>query len=136
LQNYFGKPPITTIVGREKERAHIRQYLRRTGAWPEGVCGTDPNKNSALFTSLCPLYNLSPDFPPTLLVHGEEDTNVPFEQSAQLAEELARQGVSHKLVAIPRGVHGFEMKMKADPKVTAAFDEILGFLKKYLRPAH
>ena len=136
LQNYFGKPPITSNVGQEKKRAHIRQYLRLTGAWPEWVCGIDPNKNSALFKSLSPLYNLSPDFPPTLLVHGEEDTNVPSEQSVQLAEELARQGVSHKLMVIPKGVHGFEVKMKADPKVIAAFDEILGFLKKYLRPPY
>ncbi len=125
---------ITSSEGCGMERARIRKYLRRTGTWAEGVCGVDPAKDPDLFKSICPLYNISPDYPPTLLVHGEADTNVPFQQSVDLAEELSRCGVSHKMITIPDGVHGFETKMASDPNVGESFQGILQFLKKFTRP--
>ena len=125
---------ITSSVGCGAERARIRKYLRRTGTWAEGVCGIDPAKDSNRFKSICPLYNISPDYPPTLLVHGEADTNVPFQLAVDLAEELSRHGVIHKMISIPDGVHGFEIKMASDPNVGGSFQEILQFLKKFTRP--
>ncbi len=132
IRTLVGKSAITSSKGCANERAQIRRYLRRTGTWAEGVCGTNPESKHDLIKSLCPLYNISDDFPPTLLVHGEADTNVPYRQSLLLAEELARHGIDHKLVPIPDGGHGFETKMASDPKVVESFGEILRFLRKYL----
>ncbi len=125
---------ITSSEGCGAERARIRKYLRRTGTWAEGVCGVDPAKDPGRFKSICPLYNIFPEYPPTLLVHGEANTNVPFQQSVDLADELSRHGVSHKMISIPDGVHGFESKMASDPIVEESFQEILQFLKKFTRP--
>jgi pimeloyl-ACP methyl ester carboxylesterase len=33
-------------------------------------------------------------FTPTLLIHGEQDSDVPIQQSALMSEELARHGVA------------------------------------------
>ena len=41
-----------------------------------------------------------------MLVHGTADTDVPYEQSAMMAERLRREGVEHRLVMVPDGGHG------------------------------
>ena len=51
------------------------------------------------------------DYPPTLLLHGDNDTDVPFEQSTLMAKELARQGVQHEFIAMPGRGHGFDGAM-------------------------
>ncbi len=133
IEKFIRTTAVTSSKGCAAERARIREFLRRTGTWAEGVCGVDPTKDPERFKSISPLYNIAPDYPPTLLVHGEADTNVPFQQSVKLAKELKRYSISYKLISIPHGVHGFETKMAADPNVKESFKEILNFLKKYLQ---
>jgi acetyl esterase/lipase len=55
-----------------------------------------------------PIHHVSPDDPPMLLFHGTDDAWVPLEQSALLADALARAGVSHRLIVVPGVRHGFE----------------------------
>ena len=49
-----------------------------------------------------------------------------------MAQELKRQGVEHKFIPIPGGPHGFDRDIKS-PQVTAAFEEVLAFLRKQLK---
>jgi dipeptidyl aminopeptidase/acylaminoacyl peptidase len=42
---------------------------------------------------------------PVLIVHGEEDTNVPFGQALLLRRALRRYGVDHEFVSYPREGH-------------------------------
>ncbi len=44
---------------------------------------------------------------PVLLVHGDEDRNVPFPETLWLAERLAKQGVLYELLVFPDDVHSF-----------------------------
>jgi len=44
---------------------------------------------------------------PVLLIHGDDDRNVPFSESVDLAEALRRQGVSVETLVFPDEVHGF-----------------------------
>jgi dipeptidyl aminopeptidase/acylaminoacyl peptidase len=69
-----------------------------------------------------------------LLLHGDQDTDVPYEQSVTMAEALARAGVEHHLLTIPGGGHGFDSR-RDDPVVAGAFERVLSFLKQHVGPA-
>jgi len=112
-------------------RGRFYLYTRQRGLWPVEVVGHDPDKEPRLFDPFCPVRNVTRDYPPTLLLHGDNDTDVPFEQSALMAKELARQGVQHELIAMPGRGHGFDGAM-ADPEIAMTFDRVLTFLHKQL----
>jgi acetyl esterase/lipase len=54
-----------------------------------------------------PLYDLSRRRAPVLLVHGDDHRNVPFAESATLAEELRRLGIPVETLVFPDEVHSF-----------------------------
>src|SRR5262249_53414613 len=81
-------------------------YPRQNGLWTKEVTGFDPAKDKAKLDPYCPVRNVSPEYPPTLLVHGTEDTDVPYQLSADMAKELARHKVPHELVTVEGAGHG------------------------------
>jgi len=106
-------------------------YCRQHGIWPKEVAGYDPDTEPTAFTPFCPVRNVTIDYPPTLLLHGDKDTDVPYEQSVMMANELARVGVEHELITIPNGGHGFEGVGLKDTLVSKAFERILSFLEDH-----
>lgn len=116
--------------GRGKEKFYL--YCRQNGLWLQEVGGRDPVRDPAFFTPYCPVNLVTADYPPTLLLHGDQDTDVPYAQSVLMAAALARQGVTHELITIPHGDHGFDTDQAATP-VKAAFAQVLVFLEKHLR---
>jgi dipeptidyl aminopeptidase/acylaminoacyl peptidase len=44
---------------------------------------------------------------PVLLIHGDDDRNVPFNQSVDLAQALRRQGVEFEELIFPDEIHDF-----------------------------
>jgi acetyl esterase/lipase len=106
-------------------------YCRQQGLWGKEVTGHDPVEEPSAFISFCPLRNISAKYPPTLLLHGDKDTDVPYAQSVAMDAGLSRLGVEHQLITIPGGKHGFDGDMK-NPVVRDAFDAVLAFLKKHL----
>ena len=92
----------TSVIAEDETGRRERFYLytRQQGLWPREVVGHDPDKEPRLFDPLCPIRNVTKDFPPTLLLHGDRDTDVPFEQSVLMAKELERRGVD-EFIAIP-----------------------------------
>ncbi len=125
-----GKEPISEALS-EEARWPFYLYCRQNGQWPWEVVGIDPARNPSAFIPFCPLKNVGRDFPPTLLLHGTNDEDVPFEQSSLMAREMERKGVPHELVVIKNGAHGFDDKWE-DPQVQAAFQKVLAFLKRHL----
>jgi acetyl esterase/lipase len=90
--------------GRARGRFYL--YLRQNGLWTKEVTGFDPQKDRKKLDAYCPVRNVSADYPPTLLIHGTEDTDVPYELSAAMAKELARHNVAHELVTVKGAGHG------------------------------
>jgi acetyl esterase/lipase len=90
------------------ERSRFYLYCRQRGLWPREVVGLDPDRDPRRFDPYCPVRTVDPDFPPTLLLHGTGDTDVPYQQSVEMAAALERAGVAHRLVTIPDGGHGFD----------------------------
>ncbi|OPZ29815.1 MAG: Carboxylesterase NlhH [Lentisphaerae bacterium ADurb.BinA184] len=111
--------------GRGKDRFYL--YCRQRGLWPLEVGGRDPAQDPGFFVPYCPLRNVAADYPPTLLLHGDRDSDVPYEQSVLMARELARMQVPHELVTLPGKEHGFDGDMQA-PWMKVTFGKVLDFL--------
>ena len=126
----IGQTPISVLRGPRAE-SPIYLYCRQNGLWPNVVGGRDPALEPAFFAPYCPIRNINPDYPPTLLLHGDADTDVPYQQSVIMAEELSQQGIENELITIRDGPHGFDADL-SQPQVRAAFDAVLAFLAKHL----
>ncbi len=124
-----GATPLAATAG-PNQRGRFYLFTRQRGLWPVEVAGVDPSANPRAFDPWCPARNVTRDYPPTLLLHGDADTDVPFGQSEQMARELAARGVEHELVRIAGGPHGFDRDV-AKPEVAAAFEKVVAFLKRH-----
>jgi acetyl esterase/lipase len=114
-----------------RARGRFYTYLRQNGLWTREVTGFDPVKDKVKLDRYCPVRNVSPEYPPTLLVHGTEDTDVPYQLSADMAKELARHKVPHELVTVPGAGHGLaggDKKLVADAHAKA-----LGFIRAHMK---
>ena len=107
-------------------------YCRQQGLWPEQVAGQDPHQNPAWFSRYCPIQNVSGAYPPALLIHGDQDTDVPYQQSLEMAAALQHHQVSHQLLTLEGRGHGFDGAPSAadDPQLVAVFSRIVDFLKQ------
>ena len=113
------------------DRDQFYVYTRQHGLWPKLVAGLDPDTQSKAFDPYCPIRNVTRDYPPTLLLHGDEDTDVPYGQSQSMLRELQRSRVDSELITIAKGGHGFDHEMNA-PQVAAAFERVIRFLHQHL----
>jgi dipeptidyl aminopeptidase/acylaminoacyl peptidase len=67
-----------------------------------------------------------------LLLHGDADTDVPYEQSQLMAHALALAGVEHRLITIAGGPHGFDGAVDSQP-VRDSWQAVLAFLASHLQ---
>jgi acetyl esterase/lipase len=108
----------------------IYTYYRQQGTWPEEVSGFDRATVADKIVPYEPLKNVTPDFPVTLLIHGTDDTDVPYDESKKFSDELEKQGVPHQLITIEKGEHGLG---GGDPqKINAAFKSLHEFIVEHL----
>jgi dipeptidyl aminopeptidase/acylaminoacyl peptidase len=121
-----------TFASLTDKRHPFYLYCRQNGFWPQEVTGHDPRIDKKWFTEYEPIQNITPEYPPTILLHGQSDTDVPFQQSLLMSEELQRKGVDHELISNPEWGHGFDGVGKKDPKVVKALERISFFLNKYV----
>jgi acetyl esterase/lipase len=68
---------------------------------------TDPARLEQIAREISPVYHVSPDDPPTLIIHGDQDPLVPLQQSELIVERLKKAGVDTKLVVKKGGSHGW-----------------------------
>ena len=74
------------------ERGRFYLYCRQNGLWCNEVAGLDPIKDLEALVPFCPVRNVTKEYPPTMLLHGDQDTDVPHEQSIMMAKELRITG--------------------------------------------
>jgi acetyl esterase/lipase len=113
------------------ERFLLYLYARQSGHWIQEVTGLNPSLHKEELLKFCPIYHVTKDFPPTLLLHGTNDVDVPYEQSAFMRAALVKEGVPAKLITIPNGEHVFE-KDFANPVVQKALHQVIDFLQLHL----
>ncbi|GAB2474537.1 hypothetical protein GCM10027164_00530 [Algoriphagus taiwanensis] len=61
---------------------------------------------------------------PVLLIHGDDDRNVLFSESVELAEVLRKQGVEVEQIVFPDEVHSFLLHRNWVEALTATFEFI------------
>jgi acetyl esterase/lipase len=87
-------------------RGRFYLYCRQNGIWPNEVAGHDPHAEPKWFDPYCPIRNVTAKYPPTFLIHGTEDTDVPYAESKNMAAKLAEAGVKHELITVSGAGHG------------------------------
>jgi acetyl esterase/lipase len=124
-------PPVSDSRDRKGNGGLFYLYCRQTGLWPSLVTdGWDPKKDVEKFAPYMPVRNVSADYPPTLMIHGTDDTDVPHEQSVMMAREFKKHDVEHKLISIEKGEHG--LGGGDSEKIDAAYKAAEKFLDRYL----
>lgn len=116
-----GKEVVT--VGSNKARGTYYLYLRQNGLWTKEVTGLDPKLDRSKLDPFCPVRNVTPQYPPIIMVHGTADDDVPYERSVDMAKALEKHGVKHELITIPNGGHGLgnaDKQLVADAQARVA----------------
>jgi len=81
-----------------------------------------------------PITHVTADDPPFLLIHGERDTLVPYEQSQLMYERLVQMNVPAQLVIVKNAGHSFVAPNgSATPTLAEINQMILNFLAQYLK---
>ncbi len=128
-----GSTVLTGTTGGEEQKARGRfyLYLRQNGLWTKEVAGFDPARDKDKLDRFCGVRSVTAEYPPTMLVHGTEDTDVPYEQSAAMAKELDRHKVPHELVTVKGAGHGLSGGDKR--LVDEAQEKALAFIRRHLK---
>jgi acetyl esterase/lipase len=112
------------------QRGRFYLYCRQKGLWPKEVAGHDPDAEPEWFNRYCPVRNVTPEYPPTMLIHGTADTDVPYEESVKMAGKLSQLGVKHTFLSVPQGGHGLA---GIGPSVQAGlFRQAMEFLEAHM----
>ena len=79
-----------------------------------------------------PVTYVTPDDPPFLIIHGDQDNVVPVEQSIVLEEQLKKAGVPAELIIVGNGTHGIAGE-NISPTLEAIMNRISAFLDEQLK---
>jgi dipeptidyl aminopeptidase/acylaminoacyl peptidase len=89
----------------------------------------DPNAARIAFES-SPMASVGTWRSPVLLIHGDDDRNVPFHETVILAEALRKQKVAFQQLIFPDEIHGF----LTTKRWVEAYGAAAKFLDQYLKP--
>jgi acetyl esterase/lipase len=117
----YGKPGFEVIRTKDQQEFfrpgfQFKELDAKTNLW---IDITDDNRLREIARKISPITHVTKDDPPILLIHGEDDSLVPFQQSQILIQKLTETGVTNKLVSKPKADHGwttmiFDMKICND----------------------
>lgn len=85
-------------------------------------------ENKSLIRELSPLLIIEKNkpYPPVLLIHGDQDTIVPYSQSENMYKALIDNGYDAEMIRVENGTHDGSFWS------VELFDEILNFIKRKL----
>ncbi|WP_426707657.1 alpha/beta hydrolase family protein [Corynebacterium auriscanis] len=85
-------------------------YYESTEPWLASAASPKygyPMHDAELLLEISPLYKAEHITPPVLFIHGENDTNVPIDESQQLYEALRATGRTPEFLVVPGEGHQF-----------------------------
>jgi acetyl esterase/lipase len=77
------------------------------GEYVQKVMGCDPVTGRQRYIGASPFACATPKMPPTFIIHGDADQEVPVEQSMMFHEKLLRMKVPSELKICPNRKHGW-----------------------------
>ncbi|MSQ15223.1 MAG: alpha/beta hydrolase [Dehalococcoidia bacterium] len=100
-----------------------------------GMTVTDASSPTSMeykrYREASPLYHVTKDAPPFLLIHGDADNTVPFQNSERMREALDQAGVKVKLLRIEGAGHGPDFPGAKNPP--DYLGEMVRWFDTYLR---
>jgi dipeptidyl aminopeptidase/acylaminoacyl peptidase len=100
------------------------------GKWFQKVLGEDMDPEEArLALASSPIADVATWRSPVLLVHGDDDRNVPFSETVDVAEALRKRGVTVEQFVLPDEVHDFLLHAHW----IEVYSRAVEFLEKYLK---
>jgi acetyl esterase/lipase len=86
---------------------------------------TDTNKLKEISRGISPIYAVTKESPPTLIMHGDQDTLVPLQQAQTMVDKLKAAGVPAELIVKKGGSHGW-------PGIIADVDKFADWFDRHL----
>jgi acetyl esterase/lipase len=122
IVSYFGASNLTTIL---KQSTPFGLSVREPSL--KRLLGAAPAENEAVAKLASPVFHLDATDPPLLLLHGDQDPQMPVNQSLELEGAYLEHGLDATFVAVHGAVHGGEQfyDEKRTALVTAFLDEHL-----------
>ena len=90
----------------------------------ESLMGATPTSNKTLYEQSSPVYFVTNQTPPTLILQGDSDPVVDISQSQLLNDKLQQAGVTHDMIVYPGAGHGWW-----GDTLSQSFDRVEAFLK-------
>jgi dipeptidyl aminopeptidase/acylaminoacyl peptidase len=111
---------------------NFETFFKNTEPWMAEVSRSqygDPDTQADLLRRLSPIHKLDRVTAATLVLHGQNDTNVPVVEAEQVVESLKKRGVNVKYVLFPDEGHGFT---KESNRVRATTEIVRWFIEHLL----
>jgi acetyl esterase/lipase len=118
IQTISGGPAVALFVGARPAR----------GSAPSNTA------DSRRFAAASPMSYITADDAPFLLVHGDADQTVPFEQSRLMENALKEAGIAVSFIPVSGGGHGTDFLLKpGDPRLPDVIGHATKWFDTYLR---
>ena len=82
---------------------------------------------------LFPQFGVAENWPPTFIIHGSEDGQVPLFESEHITERLGAVGVDRELIVVEGQGHSFDYAPDAEKEFGRLFDRAAEFLVRNLQ---
>lgn len=98
----------------------------------ENFIGKKHPEAPELFVEASPVHRVTKEACPFLIVHGDADLIVPYDQSVRFVEKLKKAGIEATLHTVKGGGHG--PSFRNAPGKDAAYEAMWNFLAEHLKP--
>lgn len=121
--NLYGISDVSKVFGHDD-----------SNIWPE-VFNVDGDDNDPRLKAASPLTYVHKGTPPFLIIHGDKDTVVPYEQSIWLNDAINQAGSSVEFVTVRNADHQFVQvgPDPVEPDVPSIYQRIVDFFVKELK---
>jgi acetyl esterase/lipase len=103
----FGPTNFWTVVTQADEDKTVKNIFKWNNGDPySNLIGAKLGEDKERCDAVSPVRYVSKDNPPFLILHGDRDTLVPYAQSVELNDLLAKAGVEVTLQRLPGAGHG------------------------------
>lgn len=123
IVSYYGASNLTTLLAQSTPAG-----LRMRAPALEQLLGGSPADNEELARLASPVFHVDPGDPPLMLLHGDQDEQMPINQSHELHAAYRRNGLRVRFSVVHGAGHGGDEFI--DRKRVA---EVSAFLDKYVR---